>query len=120
MNIKVVIAQLDGVVARQPNREWKLVVKVFDPGTVGGTPCVAVKRFDIGFDWDNGKVLIEAPLTTLTPEDVAAIHKSAKEGQSWHAFQSYKKQAERIKVLEAELARLKSSGVSEGERELRH
>ena len=111
MDIKVVIEQLGRVVALQGNRDWKLVVKVFRPGTVGGTPCVEVKRLDVGFDWDNGRLMIEAdaPLTTLTPEDVAAIHKSAKGGQSWHAFQSYKKQADRIKVLEAEIAALKKN-----------
>jgi len=109
MQIEETIEQLSGVILREPNREWKLVVKVFNPGTMGGTPCVAVKGLNVGFDWDNGKVMIETdlPLTTLTSEDVAVIHKSAKEGQSWHAFQSYKKQAERIKSLEAELAYLK-------------
>lgn len=111
MKVDEATDQLGGVIARQPNREWTLVVKVFNPGSVGGTPCVAVKRMDVGFDWDNGKVMIETdlPLTTLTPEDVAAIHKSAKDGQSWHAFQAYKKQAERIKTLEAELAQLKAA-----------
>jgi hypothetical protein len=111
MNLQKAIEQLSRVVALQGNRDWKLVVKVFRPGTVGGTPCVEVKGLDVGFDWDNGKVMIESdtPLTTLTPEDVAAIHKSAKEGQSWHAFQSHKKQAERIKFLEAEIVALKQA-----------
>lgn len=111
MKVEEVIEQLSEVTSRQPNREWNVVVKVFNPGTVGGTPCVGVNRLDIGFDWDNGKVMLETdvPLTTLTREDVAAIHKSAKEGQSWHAFQSYKKQAEKIKALEAEIASLKAA-----------
>lgn len=111
MKVEDAIEQLGGAIAHQPNRDWTLVVKVFKPGAVGGTPCVAVKRLDVGFDWDNGKVMFETdvPLTTLTPEDVAAIHKSAKEGQSWHAFQSYKKQAEKIKALEAEIASLKAT-----------
>ena len=111
MKVEEVIEQLGGVIARQPNRGWKLFVKVFNPGAVGGMPCVEVKRLDVGFDWDNGKVMIETdlPLTTLTPEDVATIHKSAKEGQSWHAYQAYKKQADRIKTLETELAQLKAA-----------
>jgi hypothetical protein len=114
MKLEEVIEQLSGVISRQPNREWKLFVKVFNPGTVGGTPCVSVKHLNVGFDWDNGKVMIETdvPLTTLTPEDVAAIHKSAKEGQSWHAFQSFKKQAERIKALESEITSLKATRVA--------
>lgn len=109
MDINQSIQVLNSVITHQPNRDWKLFVKVLNPGTVGGTPCVAVKGLNAGFDWDAGRILIETdtPLTILSPEDVAAIHKSAKEGQSWHAFQAYKKQAERIKVLEAELAELK-------------
>ena len=111
MNVIPAIEQLCSLVDRQPGREWKLFVKVFNPGSIGGTPCVAVKRIDVGFDWDNGKVLIETdvPLTQLSPEDVAAIHKSAKGGQSWHAFQAYKKQADRIKVLEDQVAALKAA-----------
>jgi len=111
MELEKAINQLAGVNAGQPGRGWKLFVKVFNPGTAGGTPCVEVTQLITGFDWDNWKILIDtdAPLTKLTPEDVAAIHKSAKDGQSWHAFQSYKKQADRIMLLEAEILTLKSA-----------
>lgn len=68
-----------------------------------------VKKINVGIDWDAGKIILETdrPLTSLSEQDVKAIQKSAKEGQSWHAFQSYKKQADRIKELEAELKKLK-------------
>ena len=99
------------MLARQSHRDWRLVVKTLNPGSVGGTPSVDVTRLKFGIDWDAGKVLIETdvPLTRLTPEDVAAIHKSAKEGQSWHAYHAWKKQADRIKALEVELSLLKSA-----------
>lgn len=109
MELKAAIEHLSRVGIHQPHRDWTLFVKVFNPGSIGGTPCVAVRNITAGFDWDNGKLLIETdmPLTLLSPDDVAAIHKSSKAGQSWHAFQSYKKQADRIKALEAEVAQLK-------------
>jgi hypothetical protein len=106
MELTEAIDWLTAVQSSRPRRECKLFVKVLNPGSVGGTPCVEVTQVNAGFDWDAGKVLLstDAPLTRLTPEDVAAIHKSAKESQSWHAFQSYKKQAARIKELEDDLA----------------
>jgi RPA family protein len=90
-----------------------LQVEVFRPGSVGGTPRVQIIGMQAGFDWDNGAMLLkpECQLTTLTPEEVAAIHESVRKGQSWHAFQQYKKQSERIKALEAEIAALKKGGV---------
>jgi hypothetical protein len=90
-----------------------LQVEVFRPGSVGGTPRVPVVGMQAGFDWDNGAMLLrpETKLTTLTPEDVAAIHNSAREGQSWHVYQMHKKFSERIRELEAEVAALKQGGV---------
>lgn len=90
-----------------------LQVVTFNPGTVGGTPTVPVKQLGPGIDWDHGKLMLypAQPLTALKPEDVAAIHKSAREGQSWHAYQAHKALHERIRALEAELAALKQGGV---------
>jgi threonine dehydratase len=82
-----------------------LQVPVFAPYSVGAIHS--------GIDWDANKIMLqtERPVTLLTPEDVAAIHKSAKEGQSWHAYQMHKKLSDRIRALEAELAALKQGGV---------
>jgi hypothetical protein len=90
-----------------------LQVPVFAPYSVGGTACVGVTAIHSGIDWDANKIMLqtERPVTLLTPEDVAAIHKSAKEGQSWHAYQMHKKLSDRIRALEAELAALKQGGV---------
>jgi RPA family protein len=105
--------QILGFVQVYKREQTTLQVEVFRPGAVGGTPRVAIVGMQAGFDWDNGAMLLkpESRLTTLTPEDVAAIHDSARKGQSWHAFQQYKKQADRIKELEAEVAALKQGGV---------
>lgn len=67
-----------------------VVIKIHRPGSVGGTPCVPVTSLQVGFDWDNGKLILipQQPLTALTPEDVAAIHESLKLGQSWHAVEA--------------------------------
>ncbi len=88
----------------------ELAVRVYQPGSLGGTPCVKVTGMHAGIDWDRAKLLIstEQPLTVLTPEDVEAIRQSAAKGQSWHAYQAYKAQNERIKALEAEVASLKA------------
>lgn len=72
----------------------KVVIQVLRPGSMGGTPCVSVASLNVGFDWDNGKLMLvpEHPLTQLTAEDVAAIRESVSRGQSWHAYEAHKKQ----------------------------
>lgn len=71
-----------------------VVIKIERPGSIGGTPCVAVTSLNVGFDWDNGKLILvpQHPLTMLTAEDVAAIRESVSKGQSWHAYEAHKKQ----------------------------
>src|SRR3546814_636945 len=102
MKVRETIAQLQRMLEHAGGRDdLDLDVRVFAPGTVGGTPRVAVEILQAGFDWDAGVVLAipAAPLTKLSPEDVAAIHESVRRGQSWHAYQHYKKQAGRIAAL---------------------
>lgn len=91
--------------AKLGGREWDLVISVFNPGTIGGSPCVPVERMQCGFDWDNGKLMIypAQELTALTPDDVAAIHRSAKDGQSWHAYQQDKRWREKCDGLQAKI-----------------
>lgn len=109
MKIEDAIAALTDMAARQPNREQTLVVTVLSPGKIGSSPCVTVTDMHAGFDWNSGKILLstDKQLTVLSPEDVAAIHKSAKDGQSWHAFKRYERQANEIQVLKNEIATLK-------------
>lgn len=74
-------------------RDPEITILVYSPGSIGASPSVEVQGIYAGFDWDAGQVLIypAQPLTTLTPEQVADITESVRKGQSWHAYQEYKK-----------------------------
>ncbi|ENE5850324.1 hypothetical protein ABNO37_001749 [Escherichia coli] len=86
-------------------RDMNVTIVVHSPGSIGSTPSVEVQSIHAGFDWDSGKVLIfpAQPLTTLTPEQVADITDSVRKGQSWHAYQEYKKHKEQLEKLSIEL-----------------
>lgn len=103
MQIKQAIQHLQQAAEQGKGRHLKLCIPVFRPGWLGGTPCVEVKDIQLGFDWDASKVMLvtEEQLTTLSPEDVAAIHESVRKGQSWHAYQAYKEMAGKLKAAEA-------------------
>ncbi|HFK1643442.1 TPA: hypothetical protein ACGZY5_004454 [Escherichia coli] len=86
-------------------RDIDVTIVVHSPGSIGSTPSVEVKSIQVGFDWDAGQVMIfpAQPLTTLTPEQVADITDSVRKGQSWHAYQEYKKHKEQLEKLSIEL-----------------
>ncbi|WP_437439616.1 hypothetical protein [Klebsiella pneumoniae] len=46
------------------------------------------------------------PLTTLTPEQVADITASVRKGQSWHAFEAYKKHKAQLENAAFEHAKI--------------
>ena len=73
------------------NPEIKIIIH--SPGSIGATPSVEVEAIYPGFDWDAGQVMIypAQPLTILTPEQVNDITESVRKGQSWHAYEAYKK-----------------------------
>lgn len=83
-----------------------LSVEVYAPGTVGGSPTVPVIGLRLGYDWDSGKLIIrpEKLLTQLTQEQVQAIEKSVRDGQSWHAYERYKEHKAVEKELSDQLA----------------
>lgn len=105
MDLDKALEQLSHPSITQENarRPMKLVIKTHRPGSIGGTPCVDVENIAAGFDWDHGKLIFtpSKPLTVLTPEDVAAINKSVREGQSWHAFEAHKAHKAQIAGLQA-------------------
>jgi hypothetical protein len=80
------------------HRGYRLTVRVSNPGGLTAHQTVNATAIHAGFDWQAGQMVIETeqPLTWLTPEQVEAIHKSAKEGQSWHAYQREKNHCERL------------------------
>ncbi|HAL3689938.1 TPA: hypothetical protein RO995_004469 [Escherichia coli] len=86
-------------------RDMDVTIVVYSPGRIGSTPSVEVQSIQAGFDWDAGQVMIfpAQPLTTLTPEQVADITDSVRNGQSWHAYQEYKKHKEQLEKLSMEL-----------------
>ncbi|EFI4230915.1 TPA: hypothetical protein ACP4XQ_003843 [Escherichia coli] len=86
-------------------RDMDVTIVVHSPGRIGSTPSVEVQSIQAGFDWDAGQVMIfpSQPLTTLTPEQVADITDSVRKGQSWHAYQEYKKHKEQLEKLSIEL-----------------
>lgn len=91
-------------------REWVVCVKVHNPGAIGSTLAVLVTGATLGFDWDAGRVLLstEKPLTTLTPDEVAAMTKSARLGQSWHAYTRQKSLAEEAAGLRQRVSAMQS------------
>jgi hypothetical protein len=101
MNLEEALPLLEQHRLSRKWRELRLVVEVYSPGSVGGTPCVPVKALEAGFDWDSGKIILstDQPLTTLSSEQAAAILESVRKGQSWHAYQREKKhQTEKLEL----------------------
>lgn len=106
MELKKALQTLQSIDSNSGKRETlNLMVQVFNPNAIGGTPCVNVESINAGFDWDNGKVILstEKQLTLLSSEDVTAIRESVSKGQSWHAYQSHKVQKLEVAGLQAKL-----------------
>ncbi|QMR54219.1 hypothetical protein [Klebsiella michiganensis] len=89
-------------------RDPAITIIIHSPGGIGATPSVEVESIQAGFDWDAGQVLIcpVQPLTTLTPEQVADITASVRRGQSWHAFEAYKKHKAQLENAAIENAKV--------------
>ncbi len=105
MKLSTLIPTLQNILATHGDAE--VLVCVQSQGELRGhTPAIAVTEAHAGFDWDSGRVLLstENPLIALSGEQVAAILKSVRDGQSWHAYQAHKALRERIREIEAQLA----------------
>lgn len=91
------------------NDSTNLVIQVYSPGRIGGTPFVDIKDINIGFDWDDGRAFLvpENPLTVLSPDDVVAIRQSVSKGQSYHSYKEIQRLKEVIANLEKEVLALK-------------
>lgn len=40
-------------------QDCDIVIKVFSPGSMGGTPVVHIDSINKGFDWDSNKIIIK-------------------------------------------------------------
>lgn len=89
-------------------RDPEITIAIHSPGSIGPSPSVEVEAIHAGFDWDAGQVLIypAQPLTTLTPEQVADITASVRKGQSWHAYEAYKKHKAQLENAALEHAKV--------------
>ena len=89
-------------------RDPDITILVHSPGSIGPSPSVEVEAIHAGSYWDAGQVMIypAQPLTTLTPEQVADITASVRKGQSWHAFEAYKKHKAQLENAALEHAKV--------------
>lgn len=89
-------------------RDPDITILVHSPGSIGPSPSVEVEAIHAGFDWDAGQVMIYPvqPLTALTPEQVAEISESVRKGQSWHAYEAYKKHKAQLENAALEHAKV--------------
>ncbi len=105
MTLDQLIERLTQIRAQNPGAQ-DVIVCTQSQGGIGAQSGVGVARVDAGFDWDQGRVLIQtdAPVIALTAAQVDAIQDSVRKGHSWHAYQAYKKQAEIADRLRAEMS----------------
>lgn len=107
MKLKQMIDTLSRITERMGSRldDVNVVIEVHNPGSIGGTPAVALSGLNLGIDWDNNKLILHTKeaLTTLTDEEREAVVQSVRKGQSWHAYQSYRKQSNEIDKLKKEI-----------------
>lgn len=86
------------------HQDRRLTVRLHSPGGLAGTPTVDVIGIHVGIDWDSSKVILhtEQQLTALTPEQVEAILKSVRTGQSWHALERERELRLRLEAATSE------------------
>lgn len=89
-------------------RDPEITIAIHSLGSIGPSPSVEVESIHAGIDWDAGQVMIypAQPLTTLTPEQVADITTSVRKGQSWHAYEAYKKHKAQLENAALEHAKV--------------
>lgn len=57
MTVEQLIERL--LVNYEHHKNDEIVVRVEEPGTMGGTPCIGIKdTLYFGFDWDHGRVFL--------------------------------------------------------------
>lgn len=73
--------------------ECRFMVRISNPGGLTAHQTVDACDVSFGFDWEARQIVVTPakPLTTLTPEQLAEVAASVKNGQSWHAYEAHKR-----------------------------
>lgn len=95
--------------------DLEVVVCVERAGAVGATPAVSVKSANLGFDWDQGRLVLypETTLREIDQDECAALRKSYDElGWSLYKINNIKRENKKLKeqvdLLNQEINQLKS------------
>ena len=94
--------------------DLEVVVCVERAGAIGATPAVSVKSANLGFDWDQGRLVLytETALREINRDEIAALHKKYDE-LSWSLYKvnnikrENKQLKEQVTLLKQELEQLK-------------
>lgn len=115
-SLEAALEELQRIQQMGGTRPWRLCIRKANPGGLTAHQTVEVQAVHAGFDWEAGRVIITPamPLTEISIEDVEAIRKSVRDGASWHAYKAQERLRERIKELEAQVARLSGSAQRPG------
>lgn len=110
LSLESALEHLLRIQASQPGRELRIVIKKSNPGGLTAHQTTEIKDIYVGFDWEAGRIVLvpARPLTEVSEEDVRAIYESLRKGSSWHAYERERKLLDKIKTLEAEVAKLKA------------
>lgn len=86
--------------SNQTAQDIQVGIVVKTAGSAGATPTVNIKSISLGFDWDNGKLLVfpEKDLRLIEADELAALRKENTK-QGWAEYEN--------RNLKAEVSKLK-------------
>jgi CO dehydrogenase/acetyl-CoA synthase delta subunit len=94
--------------------DLEVVVCVERAGAIGATPAVSVKSANLGFDWDQGRLVLypETTLREIDRDEIAALRKNYDElGWSLYKVNNIKREnkqlKEQVELLKQEIVQLK-------------
>lgn len=92
---------LETVAGTQRAEELKLGIPLHSPGRLGGRLMADVKFTQVGFDWEQGRLILETnePLIALEGWQAEAISAEAKKVQSPAGYALYKENQRLLKLL---------------------
>lgn len=101
--LKELVEQMEQQVIRQRLNleDVQVVIATHKVGLIGGTPNTNVKRIDLGFDWDRGKLIIypEQTLREIDRDEIKAL-KDKYEELGWSKYKIDKIVKENKKLKE--------------------